>query len=70
MYEYFDTGEKDNDQPIYWEQYYSDIGDDDYNINSENNNNNIFDDSGDKYVRQLPVNKEELENRNKRRQQV
>lgn len=63
LYEYFDTGEKDNDQPVYWEQYYSDI--EDYN------NENFDDDNNEKFSRQLQEdNVPESNNRDKRMRQV
>lgn len=57
FYEYLNNEEKDTDQPVYWEQYYSDI---------EYNDDNADD---DKYPRQLQETEPE-NSRNKRRQVI
>lgn len=58
------VGEKDNDKPVYWEQYYSDIEDDYYD--HENVDDTVDDDN--KFPRQLQDMDNGLASRDKRRQ--
>lgn len=54
IFEYLDTGEKDNDQPVYWEQYYSDILDDDANDEKSNiHSRQLEENNRDKRMRQV-----------------
>lgn len=61
LYEYLDTEEKDNEQPVYWEQYYSDI--EHYNDEKDDESSN------DKFSRQLQETNVP-ESRDKRMRQV